>query len=148
MHPDFKDLLFAFNARRVEYLVVGAHALAAHGHVRATKDMDVWIRPAPDNARRVMEALAAFGAPLHGTTIDDFSGPDFVLQIGVPPLRIDILTSITGVEFGEAWLGRLQTTFDGEPVGVLSRQHLIQNKSATGRPQDMADVHFLKTQLP
>ena len=95
-----------------------------------------------------MAALAAFGAPLHGTTIDDFSGPDFVLQIGVPPLRIDILTSITGVEFGEAWLGRLQTTFDGEPVGMLSRQHLIQNKSATGRPQGMADVHFLKTQLP
>ncbi len=148
MHPDFKDLLSEFNAERVEYLVVGAHALAAHGHVRATKDMDVWIRPTPENARRVMQALAGFGAPLHGTTVDDLGGPDFVLQIGVPPLRIDVITSITGVEFEEAWIARLQTTFDGEPVGVLSRQHLIQNKSATGRPQDIADVDFLRRQVP
>jgi hypothetical protein len=147
MHPDFKDLLSEFNAKRVEYLVVGAHALAAHGHVRATKDIDIWVRPSSDNARRIIDALAAFGAPTHGTTIDDLSGPDFVLQIGVPPVRIDIITSITAVEFDEAWPARLQTIFDGEPVGVLSRQHLIQNKSATGRPQDVADVHFLKTQL-
>jgi hypothetical protein len=148
MHPDFKDLLSEFNAKRVEYLVVGAHALAAHGHVRATKDIDIWVRPSSDNARRIIDALAAFGAPTHGTTIDDLSGPNFVLQIGVPPVRIDIITSITAVEFDEAWPARLQTIFDGEPVGVLSRQHLIQNKSATGRPQDVADVHFLKTQLP
>lgn len=148
MHPDFKDLLSELNAQRVEYLVVGAHALAAHGHVRATKDMDVWIRPTLENARRTMAALAAFGAPLHGTTLDDFVSPDFVLQIGVAPVRIDLLTSITAVEFDEAWPARLQTIFDGEPVGVLSRQHLIQNKSATGRPQDLADVHFLKTMRP
>lgn len=93
MHPDFKDLLCEFNAQGVEYLVVGAHALAAHGHVRATKDLDLWIRPTPDNARRAMRALAAFGAPLHGTTAEELGAPDFVLQIGVPPLRIDILTS-------------------------------------------------------
>lgn len=144
MHPDFKDLLHEFNAHRVEYLVVGAHALAAHGHVRATKDMDVWIRPSPDNARRVVDALRAFGAPLHGTTLDDLSGPDFVLQLGIAPIRIDIITSITGVGFDEAWPARLQTTFAGEPVGVLSRGHLIQNKTAAGRPQDLADVQRLQ----
>jgi hypothetical protein len=143
MHQDFKDLLSEFNAHAVEYLVVGAHALAAHGHVRATKDMDVWVRPTRANARRVVDALAAFGAPLHGASIDDFAGPDFVLQIGVQPIRIDVLTSITNVTFDEAWPSRLQATFDGAPVGVLSKQHLIQNKSATGRPQDLADVDFL-----
>jgi hypothetical protein len=148
MHPDFKELLSEFNAQRVEYLVVGAHALAAHGHVRATKDMHVWVQPSRENARRVIDALVAFGAPMHGTTLDDLSGPNFVLQIGVPPVRIDVITSITGVEFDEAWPARLQTVFDGEPVGVLSRQHLIQNKSAAARPQDLADVHALKTQLP
>jgi hypothetical protein len=143
MHPDFKDLLCELNAQHAEYLVVGAHALAAHGHVRATKDMDVWVRPSRDNAQRVMAALAAYGAPLHGTSIDDFAGPDFVLQIGVAPIRIDIITSITAVTFDEAWPARLQASFDGTPVGVLSKQHLIQNKSATGRPQDLADVDFL-----
>lgn len=90
MHPDFKDLLSEFNAKGVEYLVVGAHALAAHGHVRATKDMDVWIRPVQENARRVMEALEAFGAPLHGMTIDDFSGRDFVLQLGRTSLPLAV----------------------------------------------------------
>lgn len=143
MHPDFKDLLCAFNAHRVEYLVVGAHALAAHGHVRATKDMDVWVRPQLENARRVADALRAFGAALHGTAVEDLSTPDFVLQIGVAPIRIDVLTSITGVEFEEAWPARLLATFDEEPVAVLSRQHLIQNKTATGRAQDVADVERL-----
>jgi hypothetical protein len=143
MHPDFKDLLCEFNAHRVEYLVVGAHALAAHGHVRATKDIDVWVRPTHANAERVVAALTAFGAALHGTSIDDLAGPDFVLQIGVAPVRIDVLTSITGVTFDEAWPARLLTTFDGAPVGVLSKQHLVQNKSSTGRLQDLADVEAL-----
>jgi hypothetical protein len=143
MHPDFKELLSEFNAHRVEYLVVGAHALAAHGHVRATKDIDVWVRPTLENAQRVMDAIAAFGAPLHGTSLDDFAGPNFILQIGVQPIRIDVMTSITGVTFDEAWPARLQATFDGAPVGVLSKQHLVKNKSSTGRPQDIADVDFL-----
>jgi hypothetical protein len=146
MHPDFKDLLSEFNAKHVEFLVVGAHALAAHGFVRATKDMDIWVRPTIENARRVAEALTAFGAPLHGTSINDFATPDFVLQIGVAPIRIDVLTSITGVAFDEAWPARLQTVFAGEPVNVLSKQHLIQNKSATGRPQDIIDVGLLTKQ--
>jgi hypothetical protein len=90
-----------------------------------------------------MDALSAFGAPLHGASIDDFAGPDFVLQIGVQPVRIDIITSITAVTFDEAWPDRLLATFDGAPVGVLSKTHLIQNKTAAGRPQDLADVDFL-----
>ncbi len=143
MHPDFKDLLSTFNSHRVEYLVVGAHALAAHGHVRATRDMDVWIRPEPENAQRVVNALRAFGAALQGTTADELGTRDFVLQIGVAPIRIDIITSITGVEFEDAWPARLEATFDGEPVGVLSREHLILNKTATGRTQDLADVERL-----
>ena len=144
MHPDFKELLAEFNVHHVEYLVVGAHALAAHGHVRATKDMDIWVRPNPANAKRVVAALEAFGAALHGATDLDLSGPDFVLQLGVAPIRIDVITSITGVTFDEAWPDRLQTVFDGEPVGVLSKRHLIRNKSATGRLQDIADVEWLR----
>jgi len=144
MHPDFKELLVEFNAHRVEYLVVGAHALAAHGHVRATKDIDVWVHATPQNARRVKAALLAFGAALHGASLEELSEPDFMLQLGVAPVRVDILTSITAVRFEEAWASRLQTIFDGEPVGVLSREHLIANKTATARPQDLADVDTLK----
>ena len=146
MHRDFKDLLSEFNAKHVEFLVVGAHALAAHGFVRATKDLDIWVRPTIENARRVADALTAFGASLHGTSINDFATPDFVLQIGVAPIRIDVLTSKAGVAFDEAWPARLLTVFAGEPVNVLSKQHLIQNKSATGRPQDIIDVGLLTKQ--
>lgn len=143
MHPDFKELLSEFNAHQVEYLVVGAHALAAHGHVRATKDIDVWVKPERHNAERVVAALKAFGAAMYGVSAEDLSEPDLVLQLGVPPVRIDVLTSITAVEFDEAYQERLVTVFAGEPVGVLSRQHLIRNKSSTGRPQDMTDVYRL-----
>jgi hypothetical protein len=143
MHPDFKELLSEFNVHHVEYLVVGAHALAAHGHVRATKGIDVWVHPTSENAQRVIDSLTAFGAPLHGTTVADLAAPHFVLQIGAPPIRIDVITSITGVTFDEAWPARLNAEFDGMPVGVLSRHHLIQNKRAAGRPQDLADVDFL-----
>jgi hypothetical protein len=95
--PDFKDLLSTFNAHRVDYLVVGAHALAAHGHIRATGDLDVWVRPDVDNARRVIEALRAFGAPLHDLSEEDLTRDRTVFQIGIAPLRIDVLTTIDGV---------------------------------------------------
>jgi len=144
VNPDFRDLLQEFNARSVEYLVVGAHALAAHGHVRATKVFDVWVRPEEQNAARVIEALRAFGAPLQDLTTDDLLRPGVVFQIGVPPVRVDILTSISGVEFAEAWTGRFETRFAGLPVGVLAREHLIRNKRATGRTQDLADIERLE----
>lgn len=144
MSRDFKDLLSAYNASGVEYLVVGAHALAAYGHVRATNDLDVWVRPESTNARRVIEALKAFGAPLHDLTAKDLTQPGVVFQIGVAPLRIDVLTTIDGVEFSDAWAARQQSRFAGEPVHVLSKQHLIQYKRASGRTQDLADVERLE----
>ncbi len=145
MSRDFRDLFAAFNAEGVEYLLVGAHALAVHGHVRATKDLDVWVRPSGDNAARVLRALTAFGAPLADLTQDDLATPGLIYQMGVPPLRIDVVTSIEGVGFDVAWATRFQTRFLDEPVWVLSRGHLIQNKRAAGRTQDLADVEWLET---
>ena len=144
MSPDFKDLLSEFNARGVEFLVVGAHALAAHGRVRATGDLDVWVRPESGNAKRVMEALAAFGAPLRDLSAEDLSRPGTIFQIGVAPLRIDVLTGIDAVEFDEAWSSRVVAQFAGETVPVLSVSHLIRNKRAVGRAQDLADVEWLE----
>jgi hypothetical protein len=146
VNRDFRDLLSAFNAAGVEYLVVGAHALAAHGHVRATKDLDVWVRPVQENAQRVMQALKAFGAPLHALGASDLTQPDVVFQIGVAPLRIDVLTSIDGVQFDEAWSARFAARFADVPTSVLSREHLLKNKRATARPQDLADVARLEAE--
>lgn len=144
MNQDFRDLLAEFNARQVEFILVGAHALAAHGHVRATQDLDVWVRPSPENAKRVIQALRTFGAPLHDLTEKDLSTPGVVFQIGVEPIRIDILTAIDGVGFDEAWGDRLVLKFLDQPVSVLSKNHLIKNKLTTGRTQDLADVEALK----
>ena len=144
MNSDFKELLLAFNARNVEYLIVGAHALAAHGHVRATKDLDVWVRPEQSNAQKVIQALSDFGAPLTELTADDLSRKKTIFQIGMPPLRIDIITNIDGVEFSEAWPDRLETSFGGVPALVISRHHLITNKRTAARLQDLADVQQLE----
>lgn len=146
MNPDFRDLLAAFNAHGVEFLVVGAHALAAHGLVRATKDLDVWVRPDAGNAERVIAALVEFGAPLHDLTVDDLSRPGLIFQIGVEPIRIDVITSIDGVEFETAWPHRLEATFADQSAPVLSREDLIANKRAAGRDQDLLDVKWLERQ--
>jgi hypothetical protein len=146
MSPDFRDLIAEFNAHGVEYLIVGAHALAAHGHVRATKDLDVWVRPEPANAARVLAALRAFGAPLHDLTAEDLSTPGVVFQIGVAPIRIDVLTMIDGVSFDEAWPERVSTSFGDLPVFVISRKHLLLNKQAAGREQDLADLKRLESE--
>ena len=146
MNPDFKELLLTFNANGVEYLIVGAHALAVYGHVRATKDLDVWVRPDEENAGRVLMALSAFGAPLGDLTTDDLSKAGTVFQIGVPPLRIDLMTAIDGVDFTEAWPDRFSTSFGGVPVFVISRHHLITNKRTAARLQDLADVERLETE--
>ena len=144
MSPDFKDLLSEFNAHGVEYLVVGAYALAAHGRVRATGDLDVWVRPEPGNAKRVLGALVAFGAPIQDLSEQDLCRPGIVFQIGVAPLRIDVLTGIDAVEFEEAWQERIVTRFAGQSVPVLSVAHLVRNKRAVGRPQDIADLEWLE----
>ncbi|HGY90858.1 MAG TPA: hypothetical protein ENK43_06780, partial [Planctomycetes bacterium] len=128
----------------VDYLIVGAHALAVHGHVRATKDLDVWVRPSPDNAARVLKALLAFGAPILDLTQEDLASPGVVFQIGVPPVRIDVLTQIDGVEFDVAWSERVVVTRRAGNVYVLSKRLLIVNKQASGRLQDLADVERLR----
>ena len=135
MNPDFRDLLAAFNARGVEFIVVGAHALDAHGLVRATKDLDLWVRPDPTNAQRVISALADFGAPLHDLTVEDLSRPGLIFQIGVEPIRINVITAIDGV-FEDAWAQCISATFADQRASVLSHEHLLANKRAAGRDQD------------
>jgi hypothetical protein len=143
---DFHDLLAAFVANHVRFLVVGAHALAAHGVPRVTGDLDVWVEPEETNAARVWDALGAFGAPLETLKISrtDFARADQVIQLGLPPYRIDILTSISGVEFDDAWRGRATGMLFDAPVAFLGRDDLIRNKRASGRPRDLADVRALE----
>jgi hypothetical protein len=143
--PDFRDLLRAFSAHQVRYLVVGAYAVAAHGHPRATKDLDVWVEPSAENAARVLAALREFGAPLQGLTVEDLMTPGVTYQIGLPPLRIDVLTALDGVpEFAVAWRHRRPAVLDGFRVATLGRRELLENKRAAARPQDLADVAALE----
>ena len=144
MNPDFSDILSAFSAEGVEFLVVGAYALAAHGLPRATRDLDLWVGTTGSNPERVRRALVRFGAPVEELSIEDLRRADLVFQIGVAPQRIDVLTSIDGVDFAPAWSARLDAQLGGLRVPVLSREHLIQNKRATGRPQDLADLAWLE----
>ena len=143
LNPDFRDILSAFSEENVEYLLVGAYALAAHGQVRATGDIDLWVRNSEDNALRIMSALASFGAPLHQIEARDFETPGTVFQIGVAPRRVDILTSIDAVQFEEAWPAREEVEVAGLKVPVIGRHHLLRNKRATGRPKDLADAAWL-----
>ncbi len=126
--------------------MVGAHALAVHGVVRATGDLDILVRPDPRNAERVWKALARFGAPLEATglTLQDLHQPGTVYQIGLPPRRIDILTEISGVDFAEAWETRVFEDVDGLVVPYLGRTALLRNKQASGRIKDLADIELLK----
>lgn len=147
-NSDFKDLLKIFNEENVEYLIVGAHAVIFYAEPRYTKDVDVWVAPTKENSRRVYRALQRFTAPLKGMTEEDFTDPELVYQMGIPPNRIDILMGVDGLTFSEAWDARTQTHYDGVPMGILSRDHLIRNKRATGRPQDLLDVARLLESNP
>ena len=140
---DFRDLLRAFGAHEVRFLVVGAYALAVLGRPRATGDLDVWVDATPQNARRTLAALREFGAPLDDLGLDDLSRPGVVYQIGLPPLRIDVLTAIDGVEFAAAWRRRITADFDGVVVPVIGRSDFLANKRATGRLKDLADAERL-----
>lgn len=150
LNDDFRDLLQCLRDANADFVIVGAHALAAHGLPRATGDLDVLVRPTPSNAARVFSALAEFGAPLaaHGVTEADFCTLDTVYQIGLPPRRIDILTAISGVSFEEAWSSRIEVHVLGAPLAFLGRDALIANKRAAGRPKDLADVLALEARPP
>jgi hypothetical protein len=145
MNPDFVDLLRAFVAADVRFLIVGAYALALHGRPRATGDLDIWIDPTPGNAARVMQALAAFGAPLADVTTGDFSQPGVTFQIGVAPARIDILTELTGLRFADAWPDRMRRAFGDIEVDFIGREAFIRNKRATGRAKDLGDIEGMQT---
>lgn len=150
LNDDFRDLLRALTGERVHFVVVGAHALAAHGIVRATGDLDVLVRPTVTNAARLLRALTTFGAPVaaHHIRKNDFAREGNVYQIGLPPRRIDILTSISGVTFGQAYRSRLVVEVDGLQVPVLGRAMLLENKRASGRPKDRLDVAALEATDP
>jgi hypothetical protein len=140
LNPDFRDMLCAFNGEGVEYLVVGAYAMAAHGFPRATGDLDFWIRNTPENADRVLRALVVFGAPTRDVSQKDLTTPDMIVQFGVEPSRVDILTSISGVEFEEAYPRRTVARLDDVDVPILGVDDLIRNKRASGRRKDLLDV--------
>lgn len=146
MNEDYRDILAALVAEETRFLVVGAHALAVHGYPRATVDIDIWVQPSGENADRVWRALAAFGAPLSDLDIDreDFTRPDVVVQLGLPPNRIDLLTGVSGLTFDRAWSRRIEAPVEGVTVPVLGIEDLVANKMATGRDKDRADVRGLE----
>ena len=146
-NPDFRDLFVALCAEEADFLVVGGHAVMLYTEPRYTKDLDVWVLPTAANAERVLRALARFGAPLSDITADDLAVPGTIFQIGVAPNRVDILTSIEGLQFEQAWAARSRSTYGGVPIGVLSAEDLITNKRAVGRPQDLLDVDALTRAL-
>jgi hypothetical protein len=139
-------MLSAFCEEKVEFMVVGAYALAVHGLPRATGDIDLWIRSSDENAQRLWRALARFGAALVDLTIDDLQTPGMVFQIGIAPRRIDILTSIGGVEFDEAKAECKEVEIEGLVIPVIGRAHLLRSKKAAGRPKDQADIAWLESE--
>jgi hypothetical protein len=142
VNEDFRDILALLLEEGAQFLVVGAHAMAVHGVPRATGDLDVWIERSPGNAHRTWKALLRFGAPVAalGVSEADLLKPETVVQIGMPPRRIDLLTDITGVEFERGWAGRTVSRAAGLDVPFLGRDELVANKRATGRPKDIADL--------
>ena len=144
LNPDFKDMLSCLKDERVDFLVVGAYALAAHGFPRATGDLDIWVRNDPENAHRIMRALSKFGAPSQQLSAEDFTSTDLIVQFGVEPSRIDLLTGIDGVKFEEAWSNRISIAIDNLEIFVLSKQDLLRNKVAAGRDKDQGDIIWLK----
>jgi hypothetical protein len=148
VNRDFSDLFAAFNEAGVEYLVIGAHAVAYYAEPRFTKDLDVWVRATTSNAPRILTALRSFGAPLAGVSESDFSSPGVTLQLGVAPNRIDIATAIDGVTFDAAWPNRTSTQYGDHAIWVIGRDDLVANKRAAGRPQDLLDLATLGKHAP
>lgn len=142
---DFRDFIVELVRAEARFLIVGAHALGVHGIPRATVDLDIWIDSSGENANRIWAALAAFGAPLSALQLQksDLTRPDTVIQLGLPPYRIDILTDVSGLSFDEAWPERVEAAFEGVPAPFIGRAALIRNKRASGRTKDLADLEAL-----
>ncbi len=143
LDKDFNEFVELFVANDVRFLVVGGYALAAHGYPRATDDFDAWVWANPENAVKIVDCLTKFGFGSLNLSTDDFTTLDRVVQLGYPPYRIDIITSISGVEFDSAWSNRLVVDVDGLNVPFIGRDDLLKNKRATGRPKDLLDVERL-----
>ena len=144
LNPDYAEILSLLQEYETEFLLVGAYAMAVHGYPRATADIDIFVNATPENAKRIIRVLKAFGAPVQKTTADDFSSPGIVFQIGVAPRRVDILTQIDGLTFDEAKAGCEHVQIDNLLVPVISRENLIRNKRASGRDKDLLDAQELE----
>jgi predicted nucleotidyltransferase len=143
LNPDFKEFIQSLNDNDVRYLVVGGYAVALHGHPRYTKDIDIWIEPDPENANRMVRAIIQFGFESLGLEMDDFLEEDVIIQLGYPPNRIDLMTSLSGVNFKSCYEERISVEIDGVRVNFIDLTSLRKNKSATGRSQDLADLENL-----
>jgi hypothetical protein len=141
--PDFKEFLRLLNAHAVEYLLIGGYAVNYHGYPRATADMDIWVALRPANAERIVAALKEFGFDLPGLSAGLFLQQWQIIRLGIPPVRIEIATTISGVDFDECYTKRVQDTIDGVPVNLIDLYHLKLNKKASGRHQDLADLENL-----
>jgi hypothetical protein len=144
LNLDFKEMLSCLKDEEVDFIIVGAYALAAHGFPRATGDIDIWVRNSFENAQKIMRALSKFGAPISHLSEEDFTAPDVIVQLGVEPCRIDLLTGIDGVGFDEAWQNKVGVTIDNLEIDVLSKEDLLRNKLATGRDKDQGDIVWLE----
>lgn len=143
LQKDLKEFIELLNSQSVKYVIVGGYAVAFHGRPRFTGDIDIFIEASDANSRKMECVVRKFGFPETDLTARDFNRPDTIIQLGVPPNRIDLITSIDAVEFQEAWDSRVETTLDGEPVGFIAKDLLLKNKKATGRAQDIADIQQL-----
>ena len=144
LNQDFKEFVQSLNDNHVRYLVIGGYAVALHGHPRYTKDLDVWIEMKPDNAAKMVKALEQFGFASLGLKAEDFLVPDQIVQLGYPPNRIDVLTTLPGVEFERCYASRVQVEIGGVAVNFIDLENLKKNKKATGRTQDLADLENLE----
>ncbi len=145
LNEDYKDMLQILSDEKVEFLLVGAYAMAAYGYLRATMDMDIWIIPSAQNADAILRSLRRFGTPLHTLTKKDLQQSGTVFQIGVAPRRIDILTEATGLQFNETYERSLSVNIEGIDVRIPSLDDLIRNKRAIGRTKDLADAEALES---
>ncbi len=142
-NSDFRDLFQCLNDASVRYLVVGAYAVIYYSEPRFTKDLDIWVEASKENAPKVWQALASFGAPLDKITIEDLNNPEMIYQVGIEPNRFDILMGVSGITFSEAWEKRVVSSYEDQTINILGFDELINSKKAAGRPQDLLDVQNL-----